>query len=142
MFYYNILNTQNNKAQGLSYGYTDEKPGETVDFVEKYLVNGVEYSTSTPPEVVRIIENCRLSNKAYRLTFQWGDTKTGQDWGDVYDISGYIGKSTGKRPIPLLIHKRTSTGGGALLENSIVKISMAKGGKVLWQHPTYKAPKA
>ncbi len=141
MFYYNILNTENNKAQGLSYGYTDEKPADTVDFVEKRLVNGVEYSAETPNEVVQIIERCRLSNQAYRLTFDWGDTKTGQSWGEDLDISGYVGKSTGKRPIPLLIHNSRSTGGGALLENCIVKISMAKGGQVLWQHPNYQPPK-
>lgn len=141
MIYYNILNTENNRNQGFKYGYTDERPADTVDFVEKYLVNGVQYSTSTPKEVVEIIERCRQSNQAYRLKFQWGDTKTGQDWGDVYDIAGYIGKSTGKKPIPLLIHNSRSHGGGALMENSIVKISMAKGGQVLWQHPNYQPPK-
>lgn len=138
--YYLILNTENNKKQGFNFGYTDQKPPETVEFTEKRLVNGVEYSAELPDKVVQIIENCRLSNKAYRLKFNWGDTKTGQDWGEVYDVAGYIGKSTGSRPIPLLVNNARSMGGGAL-SDAIVKISMAKGGQVLWQHPTYQPPK-
>ena len=139
--YFCILNTENNRKQGLTYGYTDERPGETVDYKEKRLVNGVGYSTETPDEVVRIIENCRLSGQSYRLKFDWGNTDTGQSWGEVNDVAGYIGKSTGKRPIPLLIHSKRSMGGGAILDDSIVKISMAKGGRVLWQHPNYQPPK-
>lgn len=139
--YFCILNTENNWNQGLKFGYTDERPGETVDYTEKRLVNGVEYSAKTPDEVVQIIEKCRLSNKAYRLKFDWGNTETGQSWGEVYDVAGYVGKSTGNKPVPLLINKITSIGGPALMDDCIVRIQLAKGGRILWQHPNYQPPK-
>ena len=143
--YFCILNTENNQNQGLSYGHTDERPGETVDYIEKRLVHGVEYSAETPDEVVQIIESCRIAKKIgrnpYRLKFAWGDAKTGQDWGETFDVAGYVGNSTGNKPIPLLIPRIDSIGGGAILDNCIVKISMAKGGQVLWQHPNYQPPK-
>lgn len=144
--YFCILNTENNQNQGLSFGYTNERPGETVDYIEKRLVNGVEYSAETPIEVVNIIETCRITKKCgfrkpYRLKFAWGDTETGQDWGETFDVCGYVGNSTGNKPIPILLPRIDSIGGGAILDNCIVKISMAKGGKVLWQHPDYQSPK-
>lgn len=141
MNYYLILNTENNKKQGFKFGYTNEKPPETVEFTEKRTVNGTEYSAETPDEVVNIIEKCRNSNRSYRLKFDFGDTRTGQSWGEVYDVAGYIGRSTGTRKIPLLINNRRSHGGGGLMDNRIVKISMAKGGQVLWVHPNYQPPK-
>lgn len=57
--------------------------------------------------------------------------------GETYNTCGYIGRSTGNHKIPLLVNNSRSHGGGALTD-SIVKISLAKGGKVLWQHKTYQ----
>lgn len=105
------------------------------------IVNGTTYHENTPDQVIAIIENCRLSNKQYRLKFDFGDAETGQSWGETYDIAGYIGRSTGIEKIPLLTNNKRSLGGPALLDHCIVKISMAKGGQVLWQHPNYQPTK-
>ena len=87
------------------------------------IVNGTAYSTETSDKMIEILE--RLMANHTRARFHWGDTKTGQDWGDIYNVRGHIGRSTGRFKIPLLIHNIRSLGGGALLDDSIVKITYA-----------------
>lgn len=101
------------------------------------IVNGTFYKKDTPDEVIDILEDSRI-NKT-RLIFDFGDIKTGQSWGEVDDIAGHVGRSTGNIKIPLLIKTSRSFGGGALLDNCIVKISLSKGKKVLYQHKNYKS---
>ncbi len=97
---------------------------------------GLWFSTETEQEVRETIVRLYLSKK--RVRFHWGDTKTGRDYGDVYDVSGTVGRSTGTQKIPLLIHNRRSMGGGAILDNCIVKITESSGAKkVLYEHPNY-----
>jgi hypothetical protein len=72
----------------------------------------------------------------------------GQDWGDVYDVSGTIGRSMGTpgRPetrIRLLIANRTSTGGpGMISPECIVRVRYAnrEHGGDLYRHPDYLPP--
>lgn len=97
------------------------------------------YSTQTPSVVVSIIES--LFHSRERIVFDFGDIKTGQSWGEVNDISGRIGRSTGVIKIPLLVHNRKSLGGGALSDNCIVRILESKGKKVIYSHQNYKAAK-
>lgn len=104
---------------------------------EKFkVVDGTSYHADTPDKVINILEESR-KNKT-RLILDYGDRTTGQSWGERYDIKGHIGRSTGEVKIPLLIYNARSMGGGGVLDNSIVKISAAKGGRVLYQHPDYK----
>jgi hypothetical protein len=56
------------------------------------------------------------------------------------DVTGYVGKSTGNQPIPLLVHNSRSFGGGALLDHCIVKVTDIATGRTLYQHPRYNAP--
>jgi hypothetical protein len=99
-------------------------------------INGTSYHEETGAEMVELLE--RLRANRIRCRFHWGDAKTGQDWGDVYDVTGHIGRSTGASKIPLLIHNVRSLGGGALLDHCIVKITHAKGKGHIYQHPAYK----
>ena len=101
------------------------------------VVNGTSYDIDTPERVVNILESARKNMT--RLIVDYGDTITGQSWGERYDIKGYIGRSAGIVKIPLLVYNSRSMGGGALLDSSIIKISESKGGKVLYQHPQYKS---
>ena len=99
--------------------------------------NGTSYHEETSAEMVELLEHLR-SNRT-RCRFHWGDVKTGQDWGDVYHVTGRIGRSMGALKIPLLIHNARSMGGGALLDHCVVKITYAKGKGRIYEHPTYKA---
>jgi hypothetical protein len=102
--------------------------------------NGTFYHAEITPVMVGILESIKVNN--IRARFHWGDVKTGKDWGDIYDVAGTIGRSTGPVKIPLLIHNARSMGGGALLDNCIVKITTTRGlktntARVIYQHPNY-----
>lgn len=94
------------------------------------VVNGTFYNKATPKEVIDILEESQVNET--RLLFDFGDVKTGKSWGETCDIRGRVGRSTGDIKIPLLIATCRSLGGGALLDDCIVKISLSKGGKVLY----------
>lgn len=101
----------------------------------KKLPNGTYYSEKTSDEMIELLES--IHKDGTRCRFHWGDSKTGIDWGDVYDVKGHIGRSTGSIKVPLLIYNSRSTGGGAILTDCIVKIVTTKGNKVLYQYPNY-----
>lgn len=135
---YIILNTENNKQQGFKYGYTTEKPVDGLDYRAVEGVNGTEYDIKTPRKVVEILEKYRQNKSLGRLELDYGNAKTGQSWGEIHDINGYIGRSTGIYKIPILVHNSRSTGGIAILDYCIVRIRASKGKQVLYQHLKYK----
>ena len=102
-------------------------------------VNGTSYRTGTPKKFIEVLENARTSFPKQRLILDWGDIKTGQSWGETNDLRGTIGRSTGTLKIPILIKTTRSMGGGAILENCIVKITDSKTKQILYIHKHYKA---
>lgn len=99
-------------------------------------LNGTSYNSKTTDKMCQLLEKLRQDHT--RVRFHWGDVKTGEDWGDIYDVSGTIGRSTGIYKIPLLIQTARSLGGGAILDHCIVKITYTtKPKKVIYQHPLY-----
>ncbi len=97
--------------------------------------NGTYYHQNTSKDMVQRLEHLRICQT--RCHFHWGNVKTGKDWGDVYDVIGRIGRSTGSIKIPILLYNSRSLGGGAILDHCIVKITKSRGGRVLYQHPKY-----
>ena len=97
--------------------------------------NGTSYHDETSDEMMTLLESIRARD--VRVRFHWGDTVTGEDWGDKWDVKGKIGRSMGPSKIPILVHNSRSMGGGAILDHCIVKITETRGGKVLYQHPKY-----
>ena len=83
----------------------------------------------------------KLTESKQRIRIVYGNTTTGKDWLQEYDVIGSIGKSTGTNQIPLLLSNSRSSGGGAILEDCILKIVDVKSKKVLYQHDKYLAPK-
>lgn len=103
----------------------------------KYKVaNGTYYHSDTPDKVIRILENSRLNNQRIRLFY--GNTENGRDWMETWETIGTIGRSCGNVQIPLLIKNNRSMGGGAILDNCIVKITIDK--KVVYQAENYYLP--
>jgi hypothetical protein len=96
----------------------------------------LSFDEKTPDEICHILVTAH--NTGSRIILDYGDTETGQSWGEVNDIRGTVGHSCGEIKIPLLIKTSRSTGGGAILDHRIVKLTDAKTGFVLYQHPTYK----
>jgi len=102
------------------------------------VINGTSYDENTPDEVVKWLETSRERKQRIRLFY--GDIETGRDWKEENDIIGHIGQSTGNIKIPLLIKSSRSYGGGAILDNCIVKIT-TKGSDnkihTVYQHKNY-----
>ncbi len=94
------------------------------------VVNKTSYHVGTSDQVIEVLEQCRLN--LTRILLDYGDTETGQSWGEMYDIRGYVGRSTGSIKIPLLVYNSRSIGGGSISTHCIIKISESKGGKVLY----------
>lgn len=94
------------------------------------------YHPDTPADVCQFIESALTSRHSQRYEITYGDRTTGRSWGDTH--SGYIGRSTGWEPIPLLIHNARCYGGPGLLDDCIVRIRTARGKHTIWQHPTFQ----
>jgi hypothetical protein len=103
------------------------------------LINETWYHDETPVEVANVLEACRLYNK--RIKFRYGCTTgpdAGKDWGDSMDMCGYISRSCGQYKVPIVLYNKRSDGGPHILDHKIVKIQTSRGGKVLYQHPSYR----
>ena len=97
------------------------------------VIDGTFFNDNTPDRVCEILSSCIGTRRRIRVFY--GDRKTGRDWHEVYDTIGRIGRSTGTHKIPLMIAKSTSTGGPALLDHCIVKITEDK--RTLYQQSNY-----
>ena len=114
------------------------------------------YDVSTPDIVVAALERCiikHLTGENIRVRFFYGDTDRpdfekvhnrlpdpGKDWNEENDMSGYIGKSTGLQPIPLLLANSKSRGGGSILDGCIVRMLIQNplgGFYEAYRHPNY-----
>lgn len=91
---------------------------------------------NAPAEVMSILE--KASRNRTKLRLWYGNKETGKDWGDVHDVFGYIGRSCGTVKIPLMIARRNSSGGPAILTDAIIKITEDK--KTVYQHPKFHQP--
>lgn len=108
----------------------------------EYIVNsnGTAFHAETPDKVMRILE--RLRYAGYRVRLYYGDTETGRDWGETNDVTGTIGRSCGEYQVPLLIQRKDSLGGGAILTHCIVRIEYSTKADrerygSLYKHPNY-----
>lgn len=105
-------------------------------------INGTSYHEQTPQEVCNVLERVRQSRTRIRIDLGYTDNapegkQVGQSWGEIHDVTGYVGRSTGKVKIPLLVHNSISMGGGGILDHRIIQIKESRGGRVLYQHPNF-----
>jgi hypothetical protein len=97
----------------------------------------------SPQQVLERFYSARRSGgNPSRIRVHYGDTETGRDWGDVFNVSGYVGKSTGREPILLMVDNARSMGGPAILTDCIVRIRYAnrREGGDIYRHPNYSPP--
>lgn len=94
-------------------------------------VNGTFYKKETPDDLIIVLESARINGT--RIILDYGDIKTKKSWGEVYDISGYIGRSTGLIKIPILLNNSRSHGGGGILDNRILSVKTSKGKNLLYK---------
>lgn len=98
------------------------------------VVNGTWYNPSTPPEVIKVLENARVFRRL--LWVDYGDPQTGRSWNEENDVRGRVSRSSGPVKIPLLVADGDD-GAPAMLEHCIVNIMSAESGRILYRHPTF-----
>jgi hypothetical protein len=100
-------------------------------------MNDTHYDEGTPPDVIRVLEEARITGDRLRLFY--GDKDTDRDWGEENDVTGYISRSTGPVKVPILKATRRSSGGPAILTACIVRIIRCGRGDQ-YRHPRYHRP--
>jgi len=119
----------------------DHKNGNSTTY--QLIENGhdlpIAYHAETSPLVVAALERARKAN--WRVKIYLGDTKTGVDWLEENDTTGYIGLSKGYQAMfPILVSNKRSMGGGRILDHCILKIRQSKGDYVMYQASNYQNP--
>jgi hypothetical protein len=96
------------------------------------------FHENTPEEVKKILNQYVYND--IRLRLYYGDPDTGHDWMQEYKTTGYIAKSRGHKPIPILMNNSQSQWGDAILDHCIVKIVRIDTKETLYQHSDYYIP--
>ena len=99
------------------------------------IVDGVYFHLNTNDEVIKVLLQAMRTRKRIKIDLGWTDTE--KSWNEISNTMGYVGKTTGREPILILVHNTRSSGGGAILTDSVIKITTSRGGTVLYQHPLY-----
>lgn len=100
-------------------------------------INGTTYNDETPRAVVNALE--RAQRERFRVRVWYGNTDTGRAWAEEHDVTGYIGRSTGRVKIPLIVHNTRSMGGPGLLDHCIVRIDRTDTAETLYRHPAFSS---
>ena len=95
------------------------------------------YHEKTPEFMRQLLERIRLNK--WRIRLYYGDTDSGKDWNECYDVTGRSSRSMGPCKVPILVYNCRSMGGGAMLDHCIVRIRHAykNDGGDLYRHPHY-----
>lgn len=107
-----------------------------VHFRDVLSPSGTFYHDTTPPEIVSALDHAMKTKSRVRVFY--GDRATGRDWLEENDVTGTVGRSTGQVPIALLLPSSRSSGGGAILTDSVVRLVV--GGREVYRHPAYHQP--
>lgn len=101
--------------------------------------NGTYYHATTSDQVINTLERCRLSRDS-RFKLDYGDVKTGISWNEEHDTTGYVSRSMGEIPVPILVANRRSLGGGAILDHCVIEVRYANKshGGVIYRNPKTK----
>jgi hypothetical protein len=103
------------------------------------VLNGTSYHAETPDQVVRALEHARLNRLRIRLYYG----EMGKSWGEMNDVTGYVGRSMGPIQVPIILFNARSHGGAAISTDRVVAIRLsAKGanGAETWlvRHPSFE----
>jgi hypothetical protein len=98
------------------------------------LADGTTDRRETPESVIEILLRYMHNGTPLRIFLGGPD---GRSWLEECDIAGTVGRSSGRIKIPLLVGPGQA-GGGALLDQCIVRIDSRRG--TLWQHSNFHLP--
>lgn len=75
----------------------------------------------------------RAYKYGFRVRVFYGDIHTGRSWNEEYDVTGKIGRTCGKIKVPILLKRKDSNYGGALLLSSVIRIDDIEEKRTLWK---------
>lgn len=144
----NVFNTLKKIVQrlGLPIPVLEEEKGTIkqynlyMDAIKSYAAAGINETWHDPralPEVCKVIDRCIKNGTRVRLFY--GDTDTGQDWGEQNDVLGTISRTSGILKKPILVSEGECFG-FTILEGCLIKIMDADTRRVLWVHERYQSP--
>ena len=97
----------------------------------------IAYKLKTSDNLVQVLERIRINK--IRVKLNLGNTETGVSWNEENDITGRIGLSRGTQArFPILVYNSRSFGGGALMDDCILKITNTTTGAVMYQANNFK----
>lgn len=93
------------------------------------------------PEVVKILIR-QAHDHDRKIRIWYGDRETGRSWMEENGVLGWVGCSTGRFKIPLIITHPNNMGGGALLDHCIVRLDARLGENWVtqYEHPSFYIP--
>ncbi len=89
-------------------------------------------------EAVIIDKLLMAKANAARVRIFYGNRETGEDYCEEFGTMGYVGKSTGKLPILLLVPRSDSLGGEGILLSQVIRITIDK--QNIYQCANYQLP--
>ena len=121
------------------------------EYDKNYVVtpDGTCYIEGTPPELIDVLERCRKERIrirafwCYKITEklpEFTDYNYGEAWCDEHDVLGYVGRSTGKVKVPLLVYNARSWGGCGLTTTHLGCVMDTKTHEVLWKYEHFHFP--
>lgn len=102
------------------------------------VFKGLYFDDAADDEVIKAIYIAQMNRDKVKI--YWGDTETGIPWAEEHDTIGKIGKSTGTKPIALLV-PANSYGGQYISGKNILAIVTYPDRKyTLYKHPSFRKP--
>lgn len=107
-----------------------------------------DFEGFVPAQVQQALESAYRSQRRVRIWYGFTEShiltgaerdSVGRSWGDDFDVTGRIGRSTGRVKVPLLVNNKRSLGGGAILVNSIIRIDDIASRTHLFKHPAFRS---
>lgn len=93
--------------------------------------NELEVFDNVSEELMNII--LRAYKYKFRIRVFYGDIHTGRSWNEEFDVMGRIGRTCGDIKFPILLQRKNSYFGGALLLSSVIRIDDIEDKKTLWK---------
>lgn len=101
--------------------------------------NKLEVFDNVSEELMNII--LRAYKYKFRIRVFYGDIHTGRSWNEEYDVMGKIGRTCGNIKIPILLKRKDSYYGGALLLSSVIRIDDIEDKRTLWKLSNFHVEK-
>ena len=96
----------------------------------------IHWCEGTPDQVKRVLVGAMNNRQRVRLFL--GDPDTGRDWCEEMETMGYIGVSSGRLKVPILLPTKRSRFGPQISTDRVLKIKIE--GRIVYQSPRYQVP--